>query len=559
VVDTFASTFTPTFSGSSTATGDATPPTPPTLAASTRANPLQVNLSWSASSDQAGIAGYDVFKNGVLVAGNIANTSYNDLSGLNPATNYTYQVRARDNNGNASLSNTLNVTTPIPPANGGPSVDNISSWNTVEVRGTYRHFITGRPYQGSITFTLVPYVYAPDDNVIIPGGDAVKIDLDSNGSFTARLPATNDPDTVPNDFKYLVTEQFVNSVGRSYLLEVPLGLQSTGIDLSDVAPAPVTPQQAGPNAYPTLGMFADLQRLVDTVLGGGVFTVNGKTGVVSLTATDVGADESGAAAGALASARAFATQRGLPAAGPARSVLTKASTNDWDSQWSTALDLPGAGDQTTPTLMLRSKTGGERNLVVAGTGTTQPANMLVVQSGATTPVEHFRVAGDGKTTIRDLTSTALLTVNGDAQIRAASMRPRAAYMSGFGTTTSLTYTGNLTGSTAPVAQLTCPASLSGVFKVTINARLRNSEAAAYTIIAVRITRGDGTTRSPVDDEGAVSQANGATGSDGFNSVSSTRLYAGYTPGESVTFMAQYKVTGGTGSVDQVQLIVEPTF
>jgi chitinase len=66
-----------------------------------------INLTWTASTDNAGgsgVAGYDVYRNGGLV-GSSSSTGYTD-SGLAAATAYTYRVRARDNAGNASAQST---------------------------------------------------------------------------------------------------------------------------------------------------------------------------------------------------------------------------------------------------------------------------------------------------------------------------------------------------------------------------------------------------------------------------------------------------------------------
>jgi len=92
---------------------DNAPPTPPSgLVAKT---PLgRVDLSWQASSDNVGVSGYDVLRNGAVIATIGAVTSYTD-STVASQTTYTYQVRARDAAGNLSaLSNSATVTTPEP-------------------------------------------------------------------------------------------------------------------------------------------------------------------------------------------------------------------------------------------------------------------------------------------------------------------------------------------------------------------------------------------------------------------------------------------------------------
>jgi chitodextrinase len=68
----------------------------------------RVALVWNASSDNVGVVGYDLYRNGTRVAG-ATGTSYNDRPGRGT---FTYQVRARDAAGNVSLlSAGVSVTT----------------------------------------------------------------------------------------------------------------------------------------------------------------------------------------------------------------------------------------------------------------------------------------------------------------------------------------------------------------------------------------------------------------------------------------------------------------
>ncbi|SDQ75949.1 glycosyl hydrolase family 18 protein [Pseudoxanthomonas sp. CF125] len=84
-------------------TPDTTAPSVPTGLAATSVTSSSINLSWNASTDNAGgsgIAGYDVYRNGTLV-GSPAGTSFSS-TGLAASTAYNFRVRARDNAGNAS-------------------------------------------------------------------------------------------------------------------------------------------------------------------------------------------------------------------------------------------------------------------------------------------------------------------------------------------------------------------------------------------------------------------------------------------------------------------------
>jgi fibronectin type 3 domain-containing protein len=91
-----------------------TPSIPTNLAGS--AVSTNVNLSWTASTDNVGVAGYNIIRNGVWLA-NSQPTTYTD-SGLATSTTYNYQIQAFDLAGNTSLSSpTVAVSTvyTIPP------------------------------------------------------------------------------------------------------------------------------------------------------------------------------------------------------------------------------------------------------------------------------------------------------------------------------------------------------------------------------------------------------------------------------------------------------------
>lgn len=94
--------------------GDTTAPTAPgNLTASLTGT--TANLSWAASTDNVGVTGYRVTRNGSAVVGTVVGTTFAN-SGLAAGT-YSYTVRAVDAAGNLSLASTsVSVTVPQPPA-----------------------------------------------------------------------------------------------------------------------------------------------------------------------------------------------------------------------------------------------------------------------------------------------------------------------------------------------------------------------------------------------------------------------------------------------------------
>lgn len=90
---------------------DTAPPSVPANLSAAAVSAFLVNLSWSQSTDDRGVAGYKVFRNGSEIA-STAFTNFSDAP-LQPLTSYTYRVAAFDAAGNQSgQSDPRTVTTP---------------------------------------------------------------------------------------------------------------------------------------------------------------------------------------------------------------------------------------------------------------------------------------------------------------------------------------------------------------------------------------------------------------------------------------------------------------
>ncbi|MEU8821805.1 fibronectin type III domain-containing protein [Actinoplanes sp. NPDC048796] len=88
---------------------DTTAPSAPT-GLDAAAGQTQINLTWTAAADDVAVTGYDVYRNGALVAVGITATSYTH-TGLTAGTNYTLGVRAKDAAGNVSPLATITAAT----------------------------------------------------------------------------------------------------------------------------------------------------------------------------------------------------------------------------------------------------------------------------------------------------------------------------------------------------------------------------------------------------------------------------------------------------------------
>ena len=91
-------------------TVDTEAPSTPTGLAYNNLSETSLDLSWTASSDNVGVTGYDVYQNGAYIA-TVSGTSYS-VSGLSGSTTYNFYVKAKDAAGNiSSQSNTVYPTT----------------------------------------------------------------------------------------------------------------------------------------------------------------------------------------------------------------------------------------------------------------------------------------------------------------------------------------------------------------------------------------------------------------------------------------------------------------
>lgn len=98
-------------------TVETTPPSTPTGLTATNAGITAITLNWTASTDNIGVAGYQIYRGGALVKTlQGTTTGFNDV-GLSPSTSYTYQIAAFDAAGNVSgLSTSASATTSAAPA-----------------------------------------------------------------------------------------------------------------------------------------------------------------------------------------------------------------------------------------------------------------------------------------------------------------------------------------------------------------------------------------------------------------------------------------------------------
>lgn len=101
--------------------GETTYPSTPQNLVATVVSSTQIDLSWDASTDNIGVTGYRVYRNGSMIA-SMETTSYSD-TGLSANTTYSYAVSAFDAAGNEGLQS-LSVSTTTQTGSSEPIISN---------------------------------------------------------------------------------------------------------------------------------------------------------------------------------------------------------------------------------------------------------------------------------------------------------------------------------------------------------------------------------------------------------------------------------------------------
>lgn len=184
------------------AVNDTQPPSAPSNLAAGTVTASQVPLSWSASSDDQGVAGYRVLRGGTQI-GETAATSFTDNS-VAAASTYTYTVRAFDAAGNVSPPSqplevstpagdgtppTVSLTAPAPGANlSGSATLSASASDASGIAGV-QFLVDGNPVGAEDT--TAPYSLAWDTTTVANEQHAIAARArDGAGNTATSAPVT---------------------------------------------------------------------------------------------------------------------------------------------------------------------------------------------------------------------------------------------------------------------------------------------------------------------------------------------------------------------------------
>jgi hypothetical protein len=84
---------------------DTQAPNAPSLLGANSVSPTGMKITWKPATDNVGVIGYEVYRDGLLVKTLPANATTWSVSGLRAGTTYTFMIRARDAAGNQSNGN----------------------------------------------------------------------------------------------------------------------------------------------------------------------------------------------------------------------------------------------------------------------------------------------------------------------------------------------------------------------------------------------------------------------------------------------------------------------
>jgi chitodextrinase len=122
---------------------DTQAPTIPANLSATAVSSSQINLTWTASTDNVGVTGYRIYRGGTQINTSATN-SYSD-TGLSPSTNYSYTVAAYDAAGNVSAQSTSASAT-TQAGGSGP----VGWWKFDETSGTTASDSSGNNNTGTL-------------------------------------------------------------------------------------------------------------------------------------------------------------------------------------------------------------------------------------------------------------------------------------------------------------------------------------------------------------------------------------------------------------------------
>jgi hypothetical protein len=391
--------------------GVSAPPTAPTNLAATGAGSSQINLSWTASTDASGIAGYVIERCQGAACANFAQiaapagtgTTYND-TGLAPSATYSYRVMSTDNTlTNSGYSNVATATTSsIVPAVQGPIalIQHISkdAGSTSSSTLAFPSSNTAGNWIGVlIRAGQSGEVFTVKDSTGNTYHQAIQFNETGNGNTLGVFYAEN----IASGPNTITVSDTVSNTLRFTILEYSGIATTNSLDVTAAAQGKSTSANSG-NATTTSS--GDL-------LLGAILTA----GAASYTAgSNYKIEESVPAA---PNAKLIAEDQVQAAAGPVSASATLGAADNWAAGLA-AFKAASGGGASNPTITSLNPTAGVQGtpVTIMGTnfGSSQPSSTVKFNGTAATPSNWTATSITAPVPIGATTGNVVVTVGGVA-------------------------------------------------------------------------------------------------------------------------------------------------
>jgi hypothetical protein len=186
------------------ANADTIPPSVPANFTAVANNSNQVALNWQPSTDNVGVTGYKISRNGAALPNAVTN-SYTDNS-VSPSTTYNYTVQAYDAANNVSNPAAASVTTPAPVIN-NPIISNVVAgsvtsssvtitWIT-DIPSSSQIFYGPSSSYGQNTALDTTQVTSHSQTITGLGAGAYHFDVQSTGTASNTSTSSDGTFTIP--------------------------------------------------------------------------------------------------------------------------------------------------------------------------------------------------------------------------------------------------------------------------------------------------------------------------------------------------------------------------
>ena len=272
--------------------GDTQAPTVPGNVTTTTASSSQINLNWSASTDNVGVTEYNVYRGGVFLK-HVTGTSTSD-TGLTASTQYCYTVNAGDAAGNGSAQSTkscaITSTPPLTvksssPVNGATNVNPLTLIqatfnNTIDsstvIPSTFIVSMGTQGVSGSLSCSGATVSFSPSK--VLTNGALYKVNVKSGASGIKDVSSNNlNSDytwsfTIVPDSTATLLMQFMNSPTKANYTTLMNAINALGNsqeaylykalgELVDIYNSPAALQILTDFGLPQIGFNTDFQQL----------------------------------------------------------------------------------------------------------------------------------------------------------------------------------------------------------------------------------------------------------------------------------------------------------